>query len=174
MRAVDPSDVANFFGLALIGSVAVLGIGLALPSSRPVIAEIAPRLAALVAVGATLGSLYFSERAGFVPCELCWFQRIAMYPLAVILTIAAVRNDDRIGVYALPLAGAGLAVAIYHVQLQWFPDQSSFCEVTNPCSGRWVEAFGWMTIPQMAGISFTLVIGLLVASRVLHTNHDPS
>ena len=171
---MSPDEVANFFGLMLLGGVVGLVALAARPGTRAALADAGLGLVATVAAGATLGSLYFSERAGFVPCELCWFQRIAMYPLAVILTIAAVRNDDRIGVYALPLAGAGLAVAIYHVQLQWFPDQSSFCEVTNPCSGRWVEAFGWMTIPQMAGISFTLVIGLLVASRVLHTNHDPA
>ena len=165
--------MADFFGVALLGSVAILVVGFAVPSSRATVAEAAPRLAALVAVGATLGSLYFSERAGFVPCELCWFQRIAMYPLAVILTIAAIRRDDDIRVYALPVAAVGLAIAVYHVQLQWFPDQSSFCEVTNPCSGRWVEAFGWMTIPQMAAIAFTAIIGLLAVAHPHHPTDEP-
>src|SRR4051794_30877227 len=68
---------------------------------------------------ATLGSLFFSEYADFVPCRLCWFQRIAMYPLAVILLIAALRRDRRgAALYGLPLAIAGAGVAIYHKYIE--------------------------------------------------------
>lgn len=163
---MDPSAAADFFALVLLGTAVATVAATASPSFRPVIIDAAPRLAATVAIGATVGSLYFSERAGFVPCELCWYQRIAMYPLGVLLAIAAVRGDRDIARYALPLAGAGLAISAYHVQLQLFPGQASFCDVANPCGGRWVEALGWMTIPMMAGTSFALVIALTIVARL--------
>ena len=162
---MTPANAANFFGIVLIGAAIALIAGTASRTTRPAIIAAAPRLAALVAVGATAASLYFSERAGFVPCELCWYQRIAMYPLAVILSVAALRRDRDIAPYALPLGAIGLAIAGYHIQVQLFPEQASFCEASNPCSGRWVEAFGWMTIPQMAALSFTLVIALVLIAR---------
>ena len=169
---MDPADAANFFGIVLIGGAIALTAMTASRATRPTIIDAAPKLAALVAIGATLGSLYFSERAGFVPCELCWYQRIAMYPLAVVLAIAAVRDDRAISRYALPLAAAGLGIAGYHIQVQLFPEQASFCEAANPCSGRWVEAFGWMTIPQMAALSFALVIALLLIARMPTTAEE--
>ena len=70
------------------------------------------------------GSLYFSEVAHFVPCRLCWYQRIAMYPLVLLLGIATLRRDVGIRLYAIPLAAIGAAVSIYHVQLERFPDQA--------------------------------------------------
>lgn len=162
---MDPADAANFFGIVLIGAAVAVAAAAAIPAVRPALVDAAPKLAALVATAATLGSLYFSERAGFVPCELCWYQRIAMYPLALMLVIAAIRGDRDVGAYAIPMAAVGLVIAGYHIQVQLFPDQASFCDVTNPCSGRWVEAFGWMTIPQMAALSFALVIALSVITR---------
>ena len=134
------------------------------PAVRRELVPVVPTVAAIVAVAATGGSLWFSESAGFLPCELCWYQRIAMYPLAVLLTMAAIRRESTIGPYALVLAGVGAAISAYHVFIQQFPEQSSFCEVSNPCSAAWVEALGWMTIPQMAGLSFLLIIGLLTLS----------
>lgn len=160
---MSPELVATFFGLLLLGGAVGLLAALLRPAGRIAIADAALPLAAMVAVGATAGSLYFSEVANYLPCELCWVQRIAMYPLAIILTIAAIRGDRSILVYGAVLALAGLAVSAYHIQLQLFPDQGSFCEVANPCTGRWVEAFGWMTIPQMAGTAFALVSGLTFA-----------
>lgn len=117
-----------------------------------------------VAVGATLGSLYLSEVVGLVPCELCWFQRIAMYPMAVVLIIARIRGDRTVVPYVIALSTIGLAIALYHVQLQLFPDQSSFCEVANPCTSTAGQAFGWMTIPQMAAICFALIGTTAIAS----------
>jgi disulfide bond formation protein DsbB len=158
---METETLTRFLALVELGGLAGLITALAIPSLRARIVESALSLAAIVAIGATLGSLAFSEIADFVPCDFCWYQRIAMYPLAVILAIAAIRGDTWIRPYALALAGIGLSLAAYHVQLQWFPEQSSTCEVTNPCSGRWVEAFGWLTIPQMSAIAFILIIGLL-------------
>ena len=156
--------MATFFGLLLLaGAVGTIALFFA-PRLRARFAPTAHEIAAVVAVGATAGSLYFSEVANFLPCEFCWYQRIAMYPLALILPMAVVRRESIPLIYARVIASIGLLIAIYHVQLQWFPEQSSACEITNPCTGRWVEAFGWMTIPQMAAISFALIIALITLS----------
>ena len=152
--------LADFFGILLLGGAAGLVVGLAIPSVRDQLATVAPGIAALIAVSATAGSLYFSEGAGFIPCELCWYQRIAMYPLAVIMAIAAVRGDRSPLRYSVILAGIGLLISLYHIQLQILPDQGSFCEAVSPCSAKWTEGLGFLTIPQMAGISFAMIIAL--------------
>jgi disulfide bond formation protein DsbB len=171
---MEPETMARFFALLELGGLVGLIAAFATRSLRARVAESALPIAAFIAVAAMLGSLAFSEIADFVPCDFCWYQRIAMYPLAVILPIAAVRGDTWIRPYALTVAGIGLALATYHVQLQWFPEQSSSCDITNPCSGRWVEAFGWMTIPQMSAIAFILIIGLLMlASHAAPTTPHP-
>ena len=122
-------------------------------------------LAALVAVVTMGGSLYYSQVAGFVPCELCWFQRIAMYPLALLLTIAAVRRDDRIWIYAVPQAAIGAAIAVYHTQLQAFPDQGGFCSTTTPCTTRYVWEFKFVSLPFMALSAFAFIITMLLVAR---------
>jgi disulfide bond formation protein DsbB len=124
-------------------------------------AEVALPLAAIVATTATLGSLYESEIAGFTPCALCWYQRIAMYPLAVILSIAAVRGDRRIRVYAMPLTLIGAAISIYHYQLEWFPHQTSpACTAEAPCTVVWVRELGFVSIPFMALCGFLAITWL--------------
>jgi disulfide bond formation protein DsbB len=122
-------------------------------------------LAGLVALVTTLGSLYFSQVAGFVPCELCWFQRIAMYPLALLLLIAAVRRDRGIWVYVVPLAAVGAVIAVYHTQLQAFPEQSSFCTTTTPCTTRYVWEFGFVSLPFMALTAFVFIITMVLVAR---------
>jgi disulfide bond formation protein DsbB len=133
---------------------------------RQVLAAVGPValvMAAAVAVVATVGSLYYSEVADFPPCRLCWFQRIGMYPLAVLLPIAAWRRDRQVRWYALPLAVIGGAVSIYHMVIERFPSlESGACEVANPCSIIWVEQLGYLTIPTMALSGFALVAILLV------------
>lgn len=154
----EAEAAATLFTTLLLGAVVATILGATRPSGRMVIVESGLLLSSLVATGATLGSLYFSERAGFDPCELCWYQRIVMYPQAVILPIAAIRNDRSVLRYTMPLAVIGLVIALYHVQLQLFPDQSSFCALDDPCTGRWVRAFGVVTIPQMAALGFALLL----------------
>jgi disulfide bond formation protein DsbB len=123
-------------------------------------------LAALVALVTMLGSLYYSQVAHFVPCSLCWYQRIAMYPVAVILLIAAIRHDRQIWWYAAPLAMVGLAFSVYHSQLQAFPGQhSSFCTTTEPCTVRYVWEFGFVSLPFMALSAFAFVITMLILTR---------
>ena len=118
-------------------------------------------LAALVSVGATAGSLYFSEGAEFPPCEFCWYQRIAMYPLGLITLIAAAISDRGVWKYALPLTAGGAALSIYHIQLQVFPDQGGSCSISAPCNSKWVEAFGFASIPVMALMAFALTAALV-------------
>ena len=158
---MDPDTVATFFAVLLLGGVVGIVAAWTVPAVRAELAPVALQVAAIVAVAATAGSLWFSESAGFVPCELCWYQRIAMYPLALVLPMATIRRETTIRPYVNVVAALGAVVSAYHVTIQQFPDQSSVCDASNPCSAAWVEALGWMTIPQMAGLSFVLIIGLL-------------
>jgi len=113
-----------------------------------------------VAATAMAGSLYYSEVAGFLPCEFCWYQRIAMYPLAFILLIAAITDDHRIGRYVILIALIGLALSTYHYQLQFFPEQASSCTFGIPCHYQWVNQFGFVSIPFMASSAFLAILAL--------------
>jgi disulfide bond formation protein DsbB len=118
-------------------------------------------LAWLVALAATVGSLIYSEVIHFEPCRLCWFQRIAMYPMAVVLLVGAIRREYQVKYYALPLAVAGLAVSVYHYLMQVFPSlEGGSCGVVS-CSARLVEIFGFISIPFMAGAGFMVITVLL-------------
>jgi disulfide bond formation protein DsbB len=119
-------------------------------------------LAWLVAATSMAGSLYFSEVADLVPCALCWYQRIAMYPLAVVLLVAAVRSDLGVRAYASALAAIGAGIAAYHVLLQRIPGlPSGACSLEVPCSAIELERFGFVTIPLMALIGFLTILVLL-------------
>ncbi len=116
-----------------------------------------------VAAIATLGSLYYSEVAHFTPCEMCWLQRIAMYPQAVVLLVAAMTRDVKVWRYAVPLSVIGLLFSLYHYQLELFPDQPSMCSTTVPCSVRFVEIYGFVSIAFMAGSGFVAILALQLA-----------
>jgi len=122
-------------------------------------------LAWLVATVTTLGSLYFSLVAHFQPCELCWYQRICMYPLSVVLLVAAVRRDRGIWCYVLPQAVVGAVIATYHTQLQAFPKQVTFCSAVNPCTARYVWEFGFVSLPFMALSAFCFIIVTTLFAR---------
>lgn len=118
-------------------------------------------LSALIAAVSMAGSLYFSEIANYLPCTLCWYQRIAMYSLAVILTIAAVLRDTAIRRYALPLAGIGIVISSYHYLLERFPQlDTGVCNTTIPCEYVWFEKFGFVTLPFMALTGFIAIVVL--------------
>ena len=129
-------------------------------------------LAFVVAAGAMAGSLYYSESAGFIPCEFCWYQRIAMYPLAVVLLVAAVTRDERAWRYVVPIAVIGMALSIYHVQLQVFPDQASSCSTGVPCHARYVQEYGFVSIPVMALCGFISVLAIHFAMWRARTTED--
>jgi len=161
--------------LALLAAAVIALFALAaragLISVQPSLVHLARRAflpsAAIVAVVATWGSLYLSEVAGFIPCEYCWYQRIAMYPLALILVIAAVTRDLRVWRYALPLAVIGAVISIYHYWLQMNPDGPTACSVGVPCSVRYVDELGVVSIPWMAMSAFILIGVLLVVARAV-------
>ena len=120
-------------------------------------------LAFLVAAGSTLGSLYFSEIADFVPCRLCWFQRIAMYPLTVVLLVGAIRKDRAVRWYAGPLALIGAAIAGWHTLIEWRPQlDNGQCELTGPsCTYVWFREFGFISLATMALTGFLTILILL-------------
>ncbi len=155
---MDGSTVATVFASLIFCGIAGLIATAFSPALRALVHRFALEITGVVASAATIGSLYFSEVADFIPCKLCWYQRIAMYPMAVLLVMAAVRRDRDMLRYVRVISIMGVAVSAYHVWIQWFPEKSNFCEFDNPCSARWVEAYGSVTIPQMAGLSFVLII----------------
>ena len=121
-------------------------------------------LSFLVALTATFGSLFFSEVAHFLPCKLCWYQRIAMYPQVILLGIAAVKNDFSIRKYILPLSLIGLGVSIYHYLLQMSPIPLPCSDEVANCALKQFAYFGYITIPLMAATAFSLIIFLMLAS----------
>jgi disulfide bond formation protein DsbB len=120
-------------------------------------------LAWIVAMVATLGSLYFSEILDFVPCRMCWFQRIGMYPLTVVLLVGALRRDVRSAVqYAFVFPIAGSIASIYHIYIENNPGaESASCKVGVPCSVKWIDQFGYITIPTLCLTAFALIGALL-------------
>lgn len=113
---------------------------------------------------ATSGSLYFSEIAGYLPCLLCWYQRIAMYPLVVILAVGILRRDAKVYQYALPLAIVGAVVAAYHVLLYYgvFPESEQTCRAGVSCTTEYIEWLGFITIPLLSLSAFLVVIACMV------------
>ncbi|MED1468869.1 disulfide oxidoreductase [Bacillus salipaludis] len=116
-------------------------------------------LAWVAAIIATLGSLYFSEVEHFIPCTLCWYQRIFMYPLVIILGIAGYRNDLAIHRYVLPLSIIGMIISGYHTVLQKIPylQQFEMCTTGVPCSKDYLNWLGFITIPMLAFVAFTII-----------------
>jgi len=154
--------------LVLVAATSVLGV-LALSGRSPRwwtelrwdLAPYALGFAWAVATTSTVGSLYLSEVANYPPCVLCWYQRIAMYPLVVVLAVATLRRDSQVRWYVVPVAAIGLGISVYHYLLERFPDSvASVCTEDVPCSVVWVWKFGFLSIPAMAGIGFALVIAL--------------
>ena len=115
----------------------------------------------LIATIATLGSLYYSLGMGLYPCELCWYQRILMYPLVVILGVAAYHNRAEVVWTAAPFVAIGWLIAAYHSYVQRFPgDGLSACAGVS-CEAIMYELFGVFSIPNQALIAFTLLGGIL-------------
>jgi len=112
----------------------------------------------LVAAVSTASSLYYSEYAGFTPCDFCWYQRIMMYPLAILLLVALVSRSRIDARYIVTMAGIGLALSIYHYQLEMFPNQAEICSGAVSCTKRFVEEFGFVSIPFMAGCGFLTIL----------------
>lgn len=125
-------------------------------------------LGVLVAATSTVGSLYFSESQHFVPCRLCWFQRIAMYPLTAILLVAAVRRDVSARWYTIPIAAVGAGISTYHSTIEWDPSlEGGSCSLTSPaCAQFYFREFGFVTLAFMALCGFVSVIILSALAAV--------
>jgi disulfide bond formation protein DsbB len=172
---VDTETAQLFFGLltlaAGVGALSLIVLRIVAATGNEAAGRVGAAigdagvwLAFLVAAGATLGSLYFSEVADFVPCRLCWFQRIAMYPLSVILLVGAIRKDSNVRWYAVPLAAIGAAISAWHTLIEWRPAlDDGQCEMTGPsCTFVWFREFGFLSLATMALIGFLTILILLL------------
>ena len=118
----------------------------------------------MITTGAMVGSLYFSEKVGFAPCKLCWYQRIGIFSIAIISFVAALRNDKNIARYTIVLAPIGLLVSTYHYLLEWFPTlETNVCSLDVPCTAVWFRELGFVTLCFMAGCAFITVIAVSLA-----------
>jgi len=121
----------------------------------------------LIAAVSTLGSLFFSEVMELIPCELCWYQRIFLFPLAIILLIGLFPLDKKVVNYALPLAIIGLLFTVYHSLLFFgvIPENLQPCSQGVSCTDDNMELFGFLPIPLLALIAFLMIIILLLKTR---------
>ena len=121
----------------------------------------------LIAAVATAGSLFFSHVMGFAPCVLCWYQRIFLFPLVVILGIGLFPTDRRVARYALPLAALGWLVAGYHnlVYAGVVPESLQPCTRGVSCTEKYIELFGVLSIPMLSLLAFTALATLLLIAH---------
>ena len=127
--------------------------------------ENALSFAFLISVGVTLGSLYLSEIAHFVPCKLCWFQRIFMYPQVLLLGVASVKNDFGIKKYIIPMSVVGFLIAVYQYILQMSPIPLPCTDEIASCAVKEFVEFGYITIPMMSLTAFLLIIFFMLLSK---------
>ncbi len=120
----------------------------------------------IVALVATLGSLFYSDIAHFTPCKLCWYQRILMYPQSLLLYIALIRRERFLSPYLKIISAIGFVIASYHTIIQWIP-QSPFlpCSKVAECGKIYSATFGFITIPFMSMCAFALIFTILTLSK---------
>ncbi|MDO8498908.1 MAG: disulfide oxidoreductase [bacterium] len=128
-------------------------------------------LAWVQALVSTLGSLYASEILGFPPCVLCWYQRIFMYPLVLILPIGIFKKDRNLPDYVIPLASLGGLVALYQNLLSWkvISETLAPCAIGVSCLTKYVNYFGFITIPLLSLLSFVVIISCMVVYKRLNS-----
>ncbi|QKF66752.1 protein disulfide oxidoreductase [Arcobacter venerupis] len=121
-------------------------------------------LAFLVSLVATLGSLFFSQIMNFIPCSLCWYQRIFMYPLVFLFLINLLFPDDKIFKYTFPIVLIGWSISIYHNLLMYkiIPEDLSPCVQGVPCSTMYINWLGFITIPLLSFFAYTIILILLI------------
>jgi disulfide bond formation protein DsbB len=165
--------VTSILALVAGGGAVLVVVARLLAGRSPLAADIGGRVVAArapltlaVAGTATLGSLYFSEIADYTPCRLCWFQRIAMYPIAVIALIALLRRDAQARWYTVPLAAIGASISTYHLMIeQGVLDDNGSCSAFGPpCNVTWFEGLGFVSLALMALCGFVAIIVLNTVS----------
>ena len=165
---IAATGVVGLVAVAVLVAAAVLAlIGFRTPLTlvRRVTRSYEMWLAFLVAAFATTGSLFFSEVANFVPCEICWYQRYCMYPLAPLLLIVAARDAWWLARWVLPIPVIGAGLSLYHVLIeQGLAPQFTACLQSLPggCALKWINEFGFVTIPTLALIAFSLLTAILL------------
>jgi disulfide bond formation protein DsbB len=181
---MDTETFSLFFALlalaalALAAGVVVLRFGVRGPAGEGLRRDLGPfvlPVAWAVAAVTTAGSLYYSKVVGYVPCELCWYQRICVYPLVLSLGIATIRRDAGARPYVVAPCIVGALVAAYHSFIQWFPPESgtSFCTTEAPCTARYVYEFGFVSLPFMALSAFLSILALMAATSWAVAPEEP-
>jgi disulfide bond formation protein DsbB len=153
--------------LILVGLAALAGIRRPLLLLRDLLWGYELWIAFVVAAIATGGSLFFSEIARFVPCELCWYQRICMYPLSITTLFLAAHGDHRVARYLVPIPVVGAGVSVYHLLIEnAVIKEPSECRISSAagCATKWINEFGYITIPTLALTGFVLLTGFLSLS----------
>ena len=117
------------------------------------------QFALIIATFSTLGSLYFSEIVKFPPCSLCWYQRLFMYPIVIVIAVALWKKDKNIAHFVLPFAIIGLIISIYHNLLYYGYISEKFqpCTIGASCTERQLDLFGFVTIPLLSLAGFLLI-----------------
>jgi len=159
--------------LAVIVAIAAVVIALSWATGQEkvlsAVREFRATITLCIAGGAMLGSLYFSEIANYIPCRFCWFQRIAMYPIAMIGLVSFIRRDAGARLYVLPIAAIGACISAWHYLIEWRPAlDTGSCAATGPsCTDIWFRSFGFLTLAGMALIGFlTLIIVNAIPERI--------
>jgi disulfide bond formation protein DsbB len=182
---VDDIQTANtiFTVLTFVANVALLALLAVAIASRTgapgravakrVVASVGPhasRMALGIAFAATAGSLYYSEVKHLIPCDLCWYQRIVMYPLVAILAMGVLRRDRAAFWYAAPFVAVGAPLALYHWLVERVPSlsDSTSCSVVAPCTVPYFEELGYITLAFMSMSAFLLIAALLLVGRAHH------
>ena len=147
----------------VVGLLALVGVRAPLDRLRNLLWGFELWGAFIVAAVATGGSLFFSEVAHFVPCEFCWFQRVLMYPLSILTLLVAARGDNRAARYLLALPVVGAGTSVYHMLIEnHVIKEPQACTASGGCAIKWINEFGYMTIPTLALTGFLLLIGFFV------------
>lgn len=162
--------IAGLLSLLTLGLIAYLVVALLRRQVPAVVRQdLALPLATLIAFSATAGSLFFSEVANYTPCVLCWYQRIAMYPLVIVCGVAALRRDFNVFKTVLPITVIGASVSIWHIMIEQRPALGGMCDPQAPCALKWINEFGFLTLPTMALIAFVAISLLVIAARQPNT-----
>ncbi len=132
--------------------------------------EYSAYIAWIIAFTAMLGSLYFSNIRGFAPCVLCWYQRIVLYPLVLIIPIGIMKKDKHIASYVLPLTIIGIGISIYHNLLYYniLPESAGPCLTGVSCTTKFIEYFGFLTIPLLSLLALTAITILMIINKKYH------
>lgn len=131
-------------------------------------------MALLVAATAMSGSLFMSEVLGWPPCVMCWYQRIAMYPLVLTILVGILRRDSRLHLYVVPQAAIGACISLYHyllIKTNWLPPPA--CADGIPCNVDFIDIFGFINVPFLALTAFLLIIFTMMASTLAGEPETP-